>query len=97
MCCHLVLLWFVESCGVDMQVVVIPLPPPTLEPPKVAVRIPKKVQERKAAAAAAREAKRLAAGAAVNPFWSASCPQATNAQLSMFSAPTDPCAFHRFI
>ena len=56
-----------------MQVVVIPLPPPALEPPKVAVRIPKAVQERKAAAAAAREAKRLAAGAEVNLTWSVSC------------------------
>ena len=53
-----------------VQVVVIPLPPPSLEPPKVAVKIPKAVQERKAAAAAARKAKRLAAGAEVSldPF-----------------------------
>lgn len=47
---------------INAQVVVIPLPPPSLEPPKVAIKIPKAVQERKAAAAAARKAKRLAAG-----------------------------------
>ena len=57
-----------EHTRVHIQVVVIPLPPPAppaLEPPKVAIKIPKAVQERKAAAAAAREARRLAAGCEV--------------------------------
>jgi len=59
---------FTVSVSGFVQVVVIPLPPPAppaLEPPKVAIKIPKAVQERKAAAAAAREARRLAAGCEV--------------------------------
>ena len=45
------------------QVQVVPLPPPSLEPPKVPLRVPKAVRERQEAAAAAAAAKEAAASA----------------------------------
>jgi hypothetical protein len=49
-----------------VQVQVVPLPPPSLEPPKVVVRVPKAVRERQEAAAAAAAQKEAATAVDAN-------------------------------